>query len=596
MFKKIALRKKIMLLLTLCVVLIGITVWTFIYRNERIEVIEENRETLSRYLEAFAAAGEEKGIAGIKEILSLWEKIYPEGRLTVINTMGEVVIDSKSDPNEMDNHYKRPEIIKAFEDGSGSELRYSKTQSSWQNYMAKRVIIPGTPGQGIVVRLSYPLEELNGLVSLMARPFLYSMEIVLFLVLLGSYLMLHFVTKPLDLLSKSAQKIASGGTARFPLTNDPQIQNLSNALNSMSDSLKRSIKEAQERKEELSLLVGALPVGVILIDEARKVRYMNSAASKICGRRDNEPARGSSIEVILPSDEMCRMLAEEDGIKTINLSRSGGSKIEMSTLTLTRGRMIVLEDLTEKIKLDEAKREFFVDAGHEFQTPLTVIRTGLELLKSGDSLTDKEDIDAVDSMIRQQERISGLVDDLLLLVKLDVDPLGNSREEVDLKEIVRDIISDVKDLPASRNVDIKAVLPDEDVILYTVYADLRRALFNLVENGVKYVSSFRDMDGKVEVTVRENKNEILISVDDNGPGITNEEKDVIFERFRRGDTHRARNRSSTGGYGLGLSISRKIAEREGGSLVLGVSSMGGSSFTMTLPNAELTNNKITHSY
>jgi two-component system phosphate regulon sensor histidine kinase PhoR len=364
----------------------------------------------------------------------------------------------------------------------------------------------------------------------------------------------------------------------------------------MSDSLKRSIKEAQERKEELSLLVGALPVGVILIDEARKVRYMNSAASKICGRRDNEPARGSSIEVILPSDEMCRMLAEEDGIKTINLSRSGGSKIEMSTLTLTRGRMIVLEDLTEKIKLDEARREFFVDAGHEFQTPLTVIRTGLELLKSGDSLTDKEDIDAVDSMIRQQERISGLVDDLLLLVKLDVDPLGNSREEVDLKEIVRDIISDVKDLPASRNVDIKAVLPDEDVILYTVYADLRRALFNLVENGVKYVSSFRDMDGKVEVTVRENKNEILISVDDNGPGITNEEKDVIFERFRRGDTHRARNRSSTGGYGLGLSISRKIAEREGGSLELGVSSMGGSSFTMTLPNAELTNNKITHSY
>jgi two-component system phosphate regulon sensor histidine kinase PhoR len=323
---------------------------------------------------------------------------------------------------------------------------------------------------------------------------------------------------------------------------------------------------------------------------------MNSAASKICGRRDNEPARGSSIEVILPSDEMCRMLAEGDGIKTINLSRSGGSKIEMSTLTLTRGRMIVLEDLTEKIKLDEARREFFVDAGHEFQTPLTVIRTGLELLKSGDSLTDKEDIDAVDSMIRQQERISGLVDDLLLLVKLDVDPLGNNREEVDLKEIVHDIISDVKDLPASRKINIKAVLPHEDVILNAVYADLRRALFNLVENAVKYVSSFRDMDGKVEVTVRKNENEILISVDDNGPGVTNEERDVIFERFRRGDTHRARNRSSAGGYGLGLSISRKIAEREGGSLELDVSSLGGSSFTMTLPNAELTNNKITHSY
>jgi two-component system phosphate regulon sensor histidine kinase PhoR len=76
-------------------------------------------------------------------------------------------------------------------------------------------------------------------------------------------------------------------------------------------------------------------------------------------------------------------------------------------------------------------------------------------------------------------------------------------------------------------------------------------------------------------------------VDDNGPGVTDEERDVIFERFRRGDSHRARSRSSAGGYGLGLSISRKIAEREGGSLELGGSSLGGASFIMTLPKAEL---------
>ena len=591
MFKKMTLRKKIALMLTLCVLLIGIGIWGFIYRNERIEVIEENRETLSRYLDAFAAAGEQDGLKGIRDIQSLWEKIYPRGRLTVINTMGEVVIDSKSDPNEMDNHYKRPEIIKAFEDGSGSELRYSKTQSEWQNYMAKRVIIPGIPGQGMVIRLSYPLEELNSLALSMAKPFLYSLEIMLFFVLLGSYLMLHFVTKPLDLLSESAQTIAAGGTARFPITNDPQIQNLSNALNSMSDSLKLSVREAQERKEELSLLVGALPVGVILIDEARKIRYMNSAASKICGRAGNEPARGLSIEVILPSDEMCSMLDEGDGRRMISLSRSGGSKIEMSTLTLTRGRMIVLEDLTDKIKLDEARREFFIDAGHEFQTPLTVIRTGLELLKSGDSLTDIEDIKAVDSMIRQQERISGLVEDLLLLVKLDVDPQGNRREEVDLKEIVRDIISDVKELPASRKIEIKAILPEEDITVRTVYGDLRRALFNLVENGVKYVSSSRETEGRIEVTVQEDDHNIHIYVDDNGPGVTEEDRDIIFEKFRRGDSHRARSRSSAGGYGLGLSISRKISEREGGSLELGRSSLGGASFIMTLPKAEPISNE-----
>ncbi len=586
MFKKMTLRKKMALVLTFAVVIVGMAVWGFIYRNERLEVIEENREILSRYLNIFSEAGENSGIEGIKEIQTLWEKVYPEGRLTVVNTMGEVLIDSKSDPNDMDNHYKRPEIIKAFEGGEGAELRYSKTQSEWQNYIARRVIIPGTPGLGMVIRLSYPLEELDSLATSMARPFLYSLELMILFVLLSSYLILHFVTKPLNLLSESAETIAAGGTARFPITNDPQMQNLSNALNSMSDSLKLSVKEAQERKEELSLLVGALPVGVILIDEARKVRYMNSAASKICGRAGNEPARGLSIEVILPSEEMCGMLDEEEGKRIISLSRGGGVKIEMSVINLTRGRMIMLEDLTEKIKLDEARQDFFIDAGHEFQTPLTVIRTGLELLKSGGSISDSEDIAAVDSMIRQQERISGLVDDLLLLVKLETDPQGSQTEYVDLRDVVLDVVSDVRELPSGKNVAIRTDVPDEDLKIPGVYGDLRRALFNLVENGAKYVSSSRATGGRLEVTLRSDGDKIRIMVEDNGPGVSEEEKDIIFERFRRGDTHRARNRSSAGGYGLGLSISRKIAERDGGSLELSEPRLGGATFVMTLPKSK----------
>ena len=80
-------------------------------------------------------------------------------------------------------------------------------------------------------------------------------------------------------------------------------------------------------------------------------------------------------------------------------------------------------------------------------------------------------------------------------------------------------------------------------------------------------------------------------MDDNGPGVTEEDRDIIFEKFRRGDSHRARSRSSAGGYGLGLSISRKISEREGGSLELGRSSLGGASFIMTLPKAEPISNE-----
>lgn len=583
MYGKMTLRKKIALLLTASVLIVAFAAWGFIYKIEREKLIENNRETLSRYLDAFKKSGEENGVEGIKDTFKLWVKVYPEGRLTVINTLGEVIFDSMSDPLVMDNHYKRPEILKAFAAGDGSELRYSKTQGEWQSYMAKRVILPGNSGGTVVIRLSYPLDKLKGLAWSMGKPFLYSLEIVLLLVWIGAYWMLGFMMKPLNSLSRAAEKIAAGGTARFPITGDVEIQSLSNALNSMSDSLKLSANEAQERKEELALLIGALPVGVILIDEAKKLRYMNETASILCGRSGIIPSRGTSAEVILPSEEMCRTLDDNDGTKLVILPRRGGLKLEVTTRTLTRGRLIVIQDLTEKMRLEEARREFFIDAGHEFQTPLTVIRMGLEMLKSGNAISDKEDIEAVNSMIRQQERISGLVDDLLFLVRLDVDSLNTGFEDIEITGMTKELISEIKLLPMSCGITIEGVFPETEALVKGRYNDIRRAILNLLENGVKYVAASGETNGKINIGISERKDMWEISVDDNGPGVPETERNLIFECFRRGDTHRARNGVTTGGYGLGLSISRRIAERHGGSLQLADSKIGGASFVMKLP-------------
>ena len=585
MLRGMTLRKKIAVLLTVSVLIVAFAAWGFIYKAQRSELIENNRAMLSRYLDVFAKAGEERGVDGIKEISGFWSKVYPEGRFSLINTMGEVILDSKADTYGLDNHYKRPEIMKAFADGEGSEMRYSKTMGTWQNYMAKRVVIPGDPAENMVIRLSYPVDELGGLIKSMGRPFLYSLEIVLLLVWLGAYWMLRRIMRPLNALSRAAETIAAGGTARFPIiSDDVEMQNLSSSLNSMSDSLKLSIEEAQERKEELAMLVGALPVGVILIDDKKKIRYINKAASMFCGRGTSVPPRGTSVELVLPSEEICRMLDEANGTKIFTLPRNGGLKLEVTTLKITRGLLIVIQDMTEKMRLEEARRDFFIDAGHEFQTPLTVIRTGLELLKSGGCLTDKEDIEAVDSMIRQQERISGLVDDLLFLVRLDVDPFVTDYEDIDLNGMVTELLSEAGTLPKSKGISIEGSFPDTDATVRGRYSDLRRALFNLIENGVKYVSSYCAAGaGRVKVSISDSGDCWEICIDDNGPGVPEAERNIIFERFRRGEHHRARKGGTPGGYGLGLSIARRIAERHGGNLELADSKLGGAAFRMTLP-------------
>lgn len=584
---KLTLKKKIAILMTSAVFVIGLAAWMIIYRAERSDSIEYTRAMLSRYLDFIAVSGEEKGINGIKNISGVWTALYPDGRVTVVSLMGEVVMDTKADAARMENHYTRGEVMEAFEGGEGSELRYSKTQREWQIYMAKRVIVPGSPGDAYVVRLSYPVAKLSGLIKNVTIPFIKYFTLILLLVWLGTYLVLRLILTPLNSLSLAASQIARGEKARFPITNDGEIQALSNTLNSMQDALQKTIREAQERKEELAQLVGALPIGVILIDDEKKIRYINKEAAAICGRAEL-PARGSSVELILPSHELYLMLDEPDASRTLSIMHGGAMamQVEATTLELARGRLIALQDLTEKARLEEVRRDFFIDAGHEFQTPLAIIRTGLELLKSSPQMKvpeRSEDVETIDSLLRQQERISGLVDDLLLLVRLDADPMQKNITDVDLAGIAEEVKDEIAALPQAKATEIAITAPAGGAHVMGIHGDLRRALLNIMENAQKYIQTGDGSAGIIKVSIEEDEGKWRLTVDDNGPGIAENERELVFERFRRGDGHRARGKKKSGGYGLGLSISRRIIERHGGTLEIGESQLGGAAFVIRLP-------------
>lgn len=585
-FGSLTLKKKIAILITSVVFVIGVAAWLILYRTERNDSIEYTQTMLSRYLDLMALSGEKGGAEEVRELSDIWTALYPDGRVTVVSITGDVLLDTKADPSRMENHYTRGEVMAAFADGEGSEMRYSKTQREWQIYMAKRVTLPDASEKAFVVRLSYPVAKLSGLIKNVTLPFIKYFSLLLIFVWLGTYLLLRLIMKPLNSLSRAASLIARGEPARFPITDDGEIQELSKTLNYMRDSLQKSILEARERKEELAQLVGALPIGVILIDDDRKIRYINQAAGAIiCGSAEL-PARGSSVELILPSRELYQMLDEEDAKKTLSIMRGGTAAmlVEATTLILPRGRLIVLQDLTEKLRLEELRRDFFIDAGHEFQTPLTIIRTGLELLKGSPAMKapgSAEEAETIESLLRQQERISGLVDDLLLLVRLDSAPAARATEKISLAELARDIAEELSALPRGEDIEIEISAPEEAAVS-GIYGDLRRALFNLMENAQKYIQSENKSGGKIKVSVVKAGESWKIIVDDNGPGVPEEERKLIFERFRRGDSHRARRKKS-GGYGLGLSISRRVAERHGGSLELGDSELGGAAFVISLP-------------
>lgn len=116
-----------------------------------------------------------------------------------------------------------------------------------------------------------------------------------------------------------------------------------------------------------------------------------------------------------------------------------------------------------------------------------------------------------------------------------------------------------------------------------IHGDLRRALLNIMENAQKYIQTGDGSAGIIKVSIEEDEGKWRLTVDDNGPGIAENERELVFERFRRGDGHRARGKKKSGGYGLGLSISRRIIERHGGTLEIGESQLGGAAFVIRLP-------------
>ena len=230
--------------------------------------------------------------------------------------------------------------------------------------------------------------------------------------------------------------------------------------------------------------------------------------------------------------------------------------------------------LEAQAQSEERLRQFVADASHELRTPLTALRGYSDLYHAG-GLSDGDELDQAMTRIRtESRRMAGLVEDLLLLARLDEGrPLRS--ESVDLSEIVGDAITDARAVEPARPLTSElesglVVTGDED--------HLRQAIGNLLAN----VRVHTPVESPVEITLAGKGGRCLLRVADHGPGVAPGQAEHIFDRFYRGDAGRSRDR---GGSGLGLAISASIAAAHGGAIEYAATAGGGATFTLSLPQA-----------
>lgn len=221
----------------------------------------------------------------------------------------------------------------------------------------------------------------------------------------------------------------------------------------------------------------------------------------------------------------------------------------------------------------EAVARFSADASHQLKTPITILRAGLDHLSRGGDLTESQSRE-VSTLLQQTRRLTSLIEDLLLLAQADAGRMALEPEAVDLSSLVLGASDDLQTLVMDRDIDVELDVPPEII----VRADRRMvsmALQNLVENAAKYTP----VGGRVRVGVSQRDGNAVVTISNTGTSIPEGDRDLLFERFRRG--------SETGGnvrgHGLGLNIARELIRAHGGEVCLKPSDDGWIVFECRLP-------------
>lgn len=303
---------------------------------------------------------------------------------------------------------------------------------------------------------------------------------------------------------------------------------------------------AETRRRFLLVMAGLFPVGLVLA----------GLGGWVLARR-----------ALRPVDRMVEAAQRISAERLAERVEETGAGDELDRLAQTLNRMLS--------RLDAAfqqVRRFSADASHELQTPLTTLRGELEVaLRS--SRTPEEYQETLKSALEEIERISRLVEGLLILARAESGALRMDRRPVDLAELAEEVYWRLKVLADERSVDLRM----DSLEPVTVTGDrdrLRRLLVNLVDNAVKYTGP----GGRVSLSVVREGDQGVMEVSDTGPGIPPEEQEQIFQPFFRSEGVLAEQ-----GSGLGLSIARSIALAHGGELSVQSTPGKGSTFRVGLP-------------
>lgn len=453
-------------------------------------------------------------------------------RITIVDTNGDVLADTLTEAENLNNHSDRKEIQEALAEGEGTSVRYSDTLMEKTVYYAMQL------KDGTILRIAATRYSVIAVLLGLMPPLIGVVAIALFLSYLLSRRVSRIITGPIYNLD-----------LEHPASNETyeELTPLLGKISSQRKTIDQQQRTAQQRQEEFKLITENMDEGFLVIDNQTNLLTCNQAAIRL-------------LEIDEVKNDSVLMLNRTKGFRKVIETALAGERAESDMTVEDRqynlianpvfegemiiGAVIVILDITERVKREQMRREFTSNVSHELKTPLTSISGFAEIMKSGGT-AEETVMDFSSAIYEEAQRLISLVNDIMELSELDEKNVPFEKEDVDLYELAREVIERLR--PSADKKEISLNLTGESVHVIGVRKILDEILYNLCDNAIKY----NKIKGTVDVMFRSTKRRIAVTVMDTGIGIPKGEQSRVFERFYRVDKSHSKE---IGGTGLGLSI------------------------------------------
>lgn len=491
--------------------------------------------------------------------------IIDDKRLTIIDSTGQIISDSKISPQQMDNHLDRQEISLAFSQGYGQSIRQSDTINKQTVYYA--VLLDN----GMVLRLATTAnnawQTVFGIIP-------YAVFVCLIMFVIAVYIakkQTESIVKPINAIDPEHPFSANKYEELIPFLSRLDKQNI--IINSQMSELSR-------QKREFATISEKMNEGLIVVDATGMIITINNSARNIFSDSQTDIS-GKHIFMLNRSAQMQKILDNliERKPSEETFSNNNNEIFQIFCTPIIEndvlfGGVLLIIDISKKAYAEQMRREFSANVSHELKTPLTAISGYAELIKDGIAKPEDHQKFAA-NIYNESARLLNLIDDILKLSALDeIDSNNFAMTKISLLNLLHEISQRLQPLAESNMVEI--IVFGEDISINGNKQILDEMIYNLCENSIKY----NKPNGTVTLSVFYHNNQAVLTVEDTGIGIPYEYRERVFERFYRVDKSRSKK---IGGTGLGLSIVKHGATYHNAKIQLESQLDKGTKISITFP-------------